>query len=253
MIHKEETLEKEGGYFAFPFGLNTPNQTAAYVEAPYGIFAVDQEQPPGACREWYSVNTFAAAGNHAHSACVASPDTPLFTVGDVNRGLWPNRLGGNRHVLFAYVYNNYWHTNYKASQGGDIRCAFSINVSNTPFDPVSATRFGWSRTYDLTPDAPKAILGSPMNNTTPQSLVSLDAESPVLLGEVLHLDGNRRVLTRLYNPSQRPAQTSLTVPGGQTFTHYKTDLFGENGIRLPAGEQINVPARGIVTLVLQPE
>lgn len=253
VIHKEETLEKEGGYFAFPFGLNTPNQTAAYVEAPYGIFAVDQEQPPGACREWYSVNTFAAAGNHAHSAYVAAPDTPLFTVGDVNRGLWPNRLGGNRHVLFAYVYNNYWHTNYKASQGGDIRCAFSINVSNTPFDPVSATRFGWSRTYDLTPDAPKAILGSPMNNTTPQSFISLDAESPVLLGEVLHLDGNRRVLTRLYNPSQRPAQTSLTVPGGQTFTRYKTDLFGENGIRLPAGEQINVPARGIVTLVLQPE
>jgi len=203
VIHKEETLEKEGGYFAFPFGLNTPDQTSAYVEGPYGIFAVDQEQPPGACREWYCVNTFAASGNHSHSACVAAPDTPLFTVGDVNRGLWPNRLDGNRHILFAYVYNNYWHTNYKASQGGDIRCAFSVKLYNAPFDPVAATHFGWARAFDLTPGARNAVPGGQTGDATTQSLLTLE-QGTVLRGELLVLDDNSRVLARLYNQSFGP-------------------------------------------------
>jgi len=69
----------------------------------------------------------------------------------------------------------------------------------------------------------------------------------------LGLDDNRRVLARLYNPSRSPAQTSLTCHDVQTTVLYKTDLFGENGVQLPAGEKITVPARGITTVVLQVE
>lgn len=251
VIHKVETLEKEGGYFAFPFGLNTPDRASALMELPYGIIAADQEQMPGACREWYSVNTFAAVDNGEYSACVAAPDTPLFTVGDINRGLWPNRNRGNRHILFSYVYNNYWHTNYKASQGGDIRCAFSVKLSENPFDPADATRFGWARTLDMTPGSQKAVLGG--QTASPemlQSLLTLD-DGPVLLGELLNLGGSGRMLARLYNPSPAPAQTSIKVQGIPIASLQKTDLFGENGTPLPMNEKINVPARGIVTVVIQ--
>lgn len=252
VIHKVETLEKEGGYFAFPFGMNTPDSATAYVELPYGIIAADQEQMPGACREWYTVNTFAAVGNAAQSAIVTAPDTPLFTVGDVNRGLWPNRNRGNRHVLFAYVYNNYWHTNYKASQGGDIRCAFSVSLAETPFDPVFATCFGWGRTLDLTPDSHNAVRKLQPAGAPTQSLVTLD-EGSVLLSELLSLDSGKRVLARLYNPGFSPAETHLSLPGVTLTGIQRTDLFGENGAPLSLNEAIGVPARGIVTVVLQAE
>jgi len=252
VIHKVETLEKEGGYFAFPFGLNTPDRTTAYLELPYGVIAADQEQLPGACREWYTVNTFAAVGNGAQSATVAAPDTPLFTVGDVNRGLWPNRNRGNRHMLFAYVYNNYWHTNYKASQGGNIRCAFSINLAEAPFDPAAATRFGWARALDLTPDTENALPGAGNGGVPAQSLVTLD-EGPVVLSELLSLDDGKKVLARLYNPGFSPAATGIGMPGVTLASLQRTDLFGENGTPLPVDEKITVPARGIVTVVLQAE
>lgn len=247
VLHKPETVEKEAGYFVFPFGLNTPDSARAFLELPYGIVEVDQEQMPGACREWYSVNTFAAAGNASGSAYVAAPDTPLFCVGDINRGLWPNRLNGNRNVLYAYVFNNYWHTNYKASQGGDIRCAFSVRLSDKPFDPVTATRFGWARALDMTPDRTGAV---PVNGAGAgeRSFVTLD-EGPVVLGELHSMaDG---VLARLYNPTCQPAKTSLAIRGLKPKATLATDLFGENGKPIPCGEKITVPARGIANILMK--
>jgi hypothetical protein len=248
VIHKKETLEKEGGYFAFPFGLNKADETNAYVELPYGIATVDQEQMPGACREWYAVNTFAATGDSTQSATVASVDTPMFTVGELNRGLWPGRNGGNRNILYAYVFNNYWHTNYKASQGGDIRCTFSVNLSDAPFDGVAATRFGWARTLDLTPDRNCALACNATGMPAEGSYLRLD-NGPVLLGELLPQEG--RIMARLYNPSYEPATTTITLPGARPAIFAKTDLFGDNGTPLPASGKVTVPARGMVSVTIK--
>jgi hypothetical protein len=248
VIHKKETLEKEGGYFAFPFGLKKPDETGAYVELPYGIAKVDEEQMPGACREWYSVNTFAAVGDSAQSACVASVDTPMFTVGELNRGLWPARNAGHRNILYAYVFNNYWHTNYKASQGGDIRCAFSVKLSGAPFEPVAATRFGWARTLDLTPERQCALPCAGQGMPAEHSYLRLD-NGPLVLGELLPQEG--RIMARIYNPSNEAASTALTFPGLRAGAMCKTDLFGGNGEPLPASGKVTVPARGMVSVTIK--
>lgn len=249
-IRKTETLEKEGGYFAFPFQMDAPDRTTAYMEAPYGIFAADQDYMPGACREWHTVQHFAAVSNGKRSACIAAPDTPLFTVGDVNRGLWPSRLGGNRHVLFAYVYNNYWHTNYKASQGGDIRCAFSLNLAEKPFDETEATRFGWSRSLDMTPGVQNFTLGQAKPKNASSGLVNLSDKS-LIVSELLQLPGEKRMLVRLYNPKPVDARSNLKFRGASLRKMYKTDLFGENGEEIPAQLAFTVPARSILTLVVE--
>lgn len=246
VIHKRETLEKEAGYFVFPFGLNAPDETKAYIELPYGIIEADTEQMPGACREWYCANTFAAVGNNTGSAYVATPDTPLFCVGDINRGLWPNRLNGNRHVLYAYVFNNYWHTNYKASQGGDIRCGFSVRLSGAPFDPVAATQFGWERALDMTPER-SGVVRVDGRGSAKQSFVSID-QGPVILSELLPVDGG--VLARLYNPSDRFAETAIRIDGVKVQSVHMTDLIGDNGKPVARGEKIPVRARGIATVML---
>jgi hypothetical protein len=246
VIHKQETLEKEAGYFVFPFGLNSPDASRAYMELPYGIVEADTEQMPGACREWYCVNTFAAAGNSSGSAYVATPDAPLFCVGDINRGRWPDRLGGNRHILFAYVFNNYWHTNYKASQGGDIRCAFSVRLSDAPFDPLAATQFGWARVLDMTPGRTGAIAIDRHSGPAKRWFVSLD-KGPVILSELVTVGSG--VMARLYNPTSNDAQTSVTIRGIKPKSVLATDLIGQNGKPLNKDGKVTVPARGIATLV----
>jgi len=47
----------------------------------------------------------------------SGPDTPLFTLNDLFRGAWRRSIVPDG-TLFAYAMNNYWHTNYAASQGG---------------------------------------------------------------------------------------------------------------------------------------
>jgi hypothetical protein len=248
VIHKQETLEKEAGYFVFPFGLNNPDAAHAFIELPYGIVEADTEQMPGACREWYCVNTFAAVSNGTGSAYVAAPDAPLFCIGDINRGRWPNRLNGNRHVLYAYVFNNYWHTNYKASQGGDIRCAFSVRLSDAPFDPLAATHFGWARVLDMTPGRTGAVAIDRHSGPAKQSFVSLD-KGPVVLSELLPVGSG--VMARLYNPTHNAAQTSITIRGIKPKSVLATDLIGQNGIPLDKDGKVIVRARGIATLVFE--
>ena len=247
-LHKTETLDKEAGYFTFPFALNAPDSARAFLELPYGIVEADTEQMPGACREWYCVNTFAAVSNTTGSACIAAPDAPMFCVGDINRGHWPNRLNGNRHVLYAYVFNNYWHTNYKASQGGDIRCAFSVKLSDAPFEAAAATQFGWGRVLDMTPGRSGAVAVNGCEGAPASSFASLD-KGPVLLGELLPTtDG---VLARLYNPTGAAADTAVHIPGVKPKAQMATDLIGENGKPLPESGKVTVPARGIATVLLK--
>jgi hypothetical protein len=56
----------------------------------------------------------------------STPDAPLFTMTDINRGLWPTYLKVTNGHIYSYVMNNYWFTNYRATQGGSFRFCYSI-------------------------------------------------------------------------------------------------------------------------------
>ena len=249
-VVKEETTEKEAGYFAFPFKLDAPDKCRTFFDLPYGIVEADKEQPPGADREWYAANSFAAVSDDKIAAYVATREAPLFTVGNMNRGAWPAKVDNNRGTVFAYVFNNYWHTNYKASQGGrapfSIPFSFAIKLTNRGFDPVAATRFGCEH-----------LMGDPVVDIVPargaeESLLKMD-DGPVMLAELTQ-DGNGRLLARLYNPSYEAASTSIEFPKLRINSASKTDLFGQNGEALKVSKNavgVQVAARSILTLVLE--
>jgi hypothetical protein len=250
-VVKEETTEKEAGYFAFPFKLDAPDNARTFFDLPYGIVEADREQPPGADREWYAANSFAAVSDDEIAAYVATREAPLFTVGNMNRGAWPAKVDNNRGTVFAYVFNNYWHTNYKASQGGrtpfSIPFSFAIKLTDRGFDPVAATRFGCEH-----------LMGDPVLHIVPargaeESLIKMD-DGPVMLAELTQ-DDSGRLLARLYNPSDEAASTSLEFPRLRIKNAWKTDLFGHNEEAIPVklGRKIpaSVPARGIATLVIE--
>ena len=255
-VKKEETTEKEAGYFAFPFKLDAPDQARTFFDLPYGIVEADREQPPGACREWYAANSFAAVSDDKFAAYVATREAPLFTVGALNRGAWRAKLDNNRGTVYAYVFNNYWFTNYKASQGGFIDFMFSVKLTEKGFDPVLATRFGQESQYLSLGEAnqnpyEKALPG----NASPEreeSFVKME-DGPVMLMELTQ-DDNGRLLARLYNPSNEAASTSIEFPKLRINSASKTDLFGQNGEALKVSNNavgVQVTARSIATLVLE--
>lgn len=121
-VEKIEERDKEAIYVAFPFLVDEP-----VVRYDRHLSWVDpaRDALPGAGSEWFALQNGASVGAD-QSVLWASPDAPLFTSGDVFRGLWPSTFTARNGHLFSYILNNYWHTNTPAGQSGKARFRFAF-------------------------------------------------------------------------------------------------------------------------------
>jgi hypothetical protein len=117
---KAATPAKEALYVAFPFAFLKPT---VEVEVPLGRMTVERDQQPGSCRDWYCHTHWVWLHEGSDGVLWSAPDTPLFTLNDLFRGAWRRSIVPDG-TLFAYAMNNYWHTNYAASQGGPVTFRF---------------------------------------------------------------------------------------------------------------------------------
>lgn len=257
VVRKSATTDLEAGYFAFPLKMDRPSSARSYFELPYGILKAEQEQVAGACREWYSAYSFAAVSDGRYTATVASPSAPLFTVGDVFRGQWRSRLGHLGGPLFSYAFNNYWDTNYCASQGGDLIFTYSLDLAKGPFDPVRATRFGWSLLSTLPdPTVASAAAGygiAEAANCGPgpriRPAIRLRGRN-IVVGRITR--DQKGLCVRLYNPSSLRARVSIAASGALHSAEV-TDLPGIRSHSSPLSNHtvaITVRPRGIATIRL---
>ena len=53
-------------------------------------------------------------------------DASLASFGDINRGKWPGAFQPKTSTIFSYGMNNYWHTNYRAGQGGEFKFRYAM-------------------------------------------------------------------------------------------------------------------------------
>ena len=129
-VLKEPILTKE----SLHFGLSLPEQP---ISLHYGTAMLDypKDQLAGSNKEFVCSDGDVMIEYRDYSMIVHSPDINLFEIGSVidenqSRGakVW-KRQDQDISQLFLYVFNNYWHTNYKADQGGEpIRWQLSIEL-----------------------------------------------------------------------------------------------------------------------------
>ena len=141
-LDKEETLAKEAVYIAFPFAFD-PSAGGLWLEYPDAITEPLKDQHGSACRDWYAVQRWLAASDGKATVMLSPLDTPLVTLGGMTGSTWPRQLSLKRAQVFAYVMNNYWHTNYKASQGGRLVFRFSLTSARGGFAKHAAVARGW--------------------------------------------------------------------------------------------------------------
>lgn len=122
-IEKEATRAKEAVYFAFPFAAEKP---ALEYQIQNGWCRPNDDQMPGACREWFTPQNLVHVRDGEFSVAWSTPDAPLVTLTDINRGKWPSHLPIVNGHVYSYPLNNYWFTNYRAEQGGRFVFRYSI-------------------------------------------------------------------------------------------------------------------------------
>ena len=252
ILDKEETFAPEAVYFSFPFEvgpglpgalsgklgpLSSPLREKRREEGVAGQagpsvrfeiadadMAPGTEQLPGTTLDWQAVQNWVEfAGKDAR--VVWSPvEAPLVQFGDINTGKWLKKLDLVNAWVFSYVMNNYWMTNFKASQEG--RVEFRYSLTSAPpagagtgaapaSDRVAASRFGW----DV--HTPLVATWLPARNkgrfeTPAESFLSVD--QPNVIVQALWLDADGRPVARLREIAGRATDGRLASAAFLGFT-----------------------------------
>lgn len=177
-IDKKAVITKEAAYFAFPLALSAPQ---FQYEIQTGVVDPAKDQYAGAGHEWFTVQHWIAAQQDGVSAAILPLDAPLVTLGDINRGLWPEQFGQRSGTVFSYIMNNYWDTNYRAQQGGRFQFRY-VFTSAPSTDAAALSRLGWEEATPLEFNAVTSQDKAVSQNDAPSSAASAAAQNPGPVG-----------------------------------------------------------------------
>jgi hypothetical protein len=246
-LDKTLTYDKEAGYFAFPFAVEKP---AFRYEVPAGIVNANTDMLPGACLDWFTVQHFVEVAGKGGAVVWATPDAPLACFQDINRGLWQTCLAMANGHIYGYVFNNYWWTNYRAGQDGELRFRFAI-TSRTDSDLAASARFGAGVSSPLrvaivgaNPDGPMAAPGG--------SLMSIAEPNAQLVAIRQAADGKGSIV-RLWETCGMETTVHLNVKALGAVKASACNLVEEGAVPLELKDGVvSVPlrARGLATVRL---
>ncbi|HYX80936.1 MAG TPA: hypothetical protein VE714_00990, partial [Gemmatimonadales bacterium] len=219
---KTATLAKEALYVAFPFAFVKPT---VEVEVPLGRMTVDRDQQPGSCRDWYCHTHWVWLHEANDGVLWSGPDTPLVTLNDLFRGQWRRTIVPDG-TLFAYVMNNYWHTNYAAAQGGPVTIRYRLSLL-APGDAAEPVRRGWAACDPL-------YVSDSYTNDTPGPLIAKDralfyGDKGVMVVAAKPADDGDGVIVKLLDVAGQ-ARTLGVWPAAYAFKlARRTSLVEQNG------------------------
>ncbi len=260
-LEKNKVYSKEAVYFAFPFAMMHPQFR---YEIQTGSVNPAEDMYTGAGHEWFSVQHWVSVQEDGAAVTVLPLDAPLVTLGDINRGAWPDHFGERRGTIFSYVMNNYWSTNYSAGQGGRFRFRYVI-TSAPSIRPAELDRMGWE---EMTPfETDEVILQDrsiPHPNPLSDDAASfIDVEDSHVFMETwkaaedghgtilrfLDLDGSARTVT-VHTSLLHIREVWLT--DAMEKNEKKLQLAGNNGFEFPIGPHQIVTVRVLGDSVLSP-
>lgn len=131
---KKKELNKESLHIAFPFAMQEP--VIEYSTA-YDRLRFNRDQLPGSNREFVCVEDDITIAGNGIKASLRAPALCLYEVNDIinedkvnGAKVW-KKTNTSPSTLFLYVFNNYWHTNYKAWQEGEMEFEVELRCSRS--------------------------------------------------------------------------------------------------------------------------
>lgn len=202
-IQKSHDTDPEAIYVAFPFDGDQRKiiyeAQGAPVELPEGIL-------PGSSSDWQTAQNFVAARDDKGQVIWSALGVPLIQVGDLNMGKWMADMEVERPHIYSWVMNNYWFTNFKASQPGEFAWQYAL-TSTEDTSNAAATRFGWGWRAPLVARLRRP--GPPSDRPTAGSLIELPGKS-LLLVEARPSMFDDSVILHLREVNGQPAEIDLT-------------------------------------------
>jgi hypothetical protein len=259
VVDKKPVREKEGVHFGF--GFHVPGGTVR-IDAPLATVRPEQDQLPGACKNWFTVNRYVDLSNDEYGVTWATLDAPLVEIGALTANLpgtqprpecYLKELSAAQQqgmqTIYSWAMNNHWHTNYRADQEGPTAFRFCLQPHGA-YDPAAAARFGIECSQPLVPapacnagGAGEEVPASAFERSVPRLRV---APSGVLVTCLKPANDGRGLIVRLFNAADAPVKATLTWSTPSPQRLYCSDLSEQPGA--PVSGPIDLSGRELVTL-----
>jgi alpha-mannosidase len=210
-IHKDYTNDKEGVYVAFPAAASNPE---FHFATQQDSINPAQNLMKGGSLEWFSIQQWMAVSDPAFTVGIVPVDTPLASFGDINRGKWPGAFKPATGTIFSYAMNNYWHTNYRAGQGGEFLFRYAV-TSEPRLDVRHLTHLALEemRPAELDYVASQDKAGNPPRPLTAEgtSFLTVGSQNVALVTWKKAEDGKGSIL-RLQETAGEPTEAAIAFP-----------------------------------------
>ncbi len=224
--------DAEAAYVAFPFTLKGGRLV---YEAQGGLATPGEDQLPGTATDWNTAQNFAALRSDRGQIVLVSDEVPLMQFGGINTGRFQKNAKPASGQIFSWVLNNYWTTNFRSSQEGEMMWSYAI-TSGTDASNETATRFGWGTRVPFVsrvlPASPKKQHGALTRSAWPfqPASVLMVSARPAVNGTLYHLrETAGRAATLLLAPDRKGVKmeeadalgTPLRTVPSVSFTPYE--------------------------------
>jgi len=249
-LKKQPVSRKEAVYFAFPFAIHEP---VFNYEIQNGWVDPSRNMLKGAGLEWFTAQHWVKVAGQDLEVGLVPVDSPLVTLGDINRGTWPQEFSPKSATVFSYVINNYWHTNFRRVQGGDFTFRYAL-TSGRSLAPDALAQFGRAAMTPL--EINEVITNDKWENPSrplppqPTSFLEVDAGNVAVENWKVAEDGQGTVL-RLLEVGGRAATARLRFPLLELHQAWVTTAMEVNQHEITVQGQsleVNLKPHEIVTL-----
>ncbi len=250
---KSDIRDKEAVRFAFPFKVPEGVFT---LEIPLASMHPETEQIPGANRNIYTVRRWVDASNKDYGVTWVTHDAPLVELCDMHAEQpWLEHLPLVNTHLFSFAMNNYWFTNYKASQGGPAVFRYSMIFHKDAWAPDQANQFADHVTSPFCVE-PLGINPDGLLTDQTMSLASMDTPN-VLIQNIKKAENADGIIIRVRELNGKSTNANISFPLWRKFEWSKCDLV-ERPIQDASGTSDNgilpfaISGGEIVTYLIEP-
>jgi hypothetical protein len=225
IMDKTDDRLPESLYFAFPLRLDAGWE--AVFDSAGTLIRLDDDQLPGVCRDWVTVDRAVSVFDGKRGVTLACPDAPLVQIGDFNFGKESAAIAREKNpLLLAWPLNNYWDTNFRASQPGRITLTYILTPFAGTFQPEEFVRRGTEASHPV-----QLFPAYECAEDTGGTLLEVSGEG-VTATYVKPAENGDGIIVRLQDTrgwlGREPVPYTLRAPGAAVARAYRANVLEEN-------------------------
>ncbi|MFQ5805961.1 MAG: glycosyl hydrolase-related protein [Phycisphaerae bacterium] len=228
-LNVPEHPDPQAAYVAFPFAGGKPR---VWLEVPSAAMEPGVDQIPTTCYDFYTVQNFVRIETGFAAITLVPRDTPLVELNEISTFHFREKLPRFNGTVVAWLFNNYWHTNFPASQPGEHVFRFSLTSGRSRTHDLAASyRFAYEVVNPLRarflPESPLQRAAQLHRRPFSGSFVQIEPPNVILASVGPASQGSGYVL-RLQETAGKPTAAALRFAELKPRRAVRTDLYEGN-------------------------